>query len=280
MFFVQKLVAYLEKNQPKVRQDQSVWFSSEATQSQLLQTSKQDLEKKFAEKIRNPFSLLAFLDAFQHLTRLLKEFILEKHRCVLKEEIEKAVQIGDILAVERNHYIHYGIYSGQNRIIHFTSEKSDISTENKLIETDLSYFFRDQLQCFIIEMEHTFVGKNPLHNAWIRMCYQAMPELLKKSIPALETLPNYHLYSREETVRRARICLTESEDEMHYCFVRHNCEHFVYWCRTGVCHSEQVKTIISTLIMSALLAFLTKKFFKKTKERDKKLSDATQTKSD
>lgn len=58
------------------------------------------------------------------------------------------------------------------------------------------------------------------------------------------------LYSPEETVRRARSKLGESE----YNLIFNNCEHFAIWCKTGVSKSEQVDEIIDFLIGGAVSA--------------------------
>ena len=45
-----------------------------------------------------------------------------------------------------------------------------------------------------------------------------------------------HIYSPEETVKRARSKLGEGD----YNFFTHNCEHFAVWCKTGKHESSQV----------------------------------------
>ena len=49
----------------------------------------------------------------------------------------------------------------------------------------------------------------------------------------------YHLYSGEETVRRARGELGKEE----YNLVTNNCEHFAIWCKTGLKESSQINSI-------------------------------------
>ena len=58
------------------------------------------------------------------------------------------------------------------------------------------------------------------------------------------------LYTPEETVRRARSKLGESE----YNLIFNNCEHFAIWCKTGVSKFEQVDEIIDFLIGGAVSA--------------------------
>ena len=54
---------------------------------------------------------------------------------------------------------------------------------------------------------------------------------------------SYHLYSGEETVRRARSKLGEGG----YNLALNNCEHFAVWCKTGVKDSSQVNSVLDML---------------------------------
>ena len=54
---------------------------------------------------------------------------------------------------------------------------------------------------------------------------------------------DYHLYSPEETVARAKSRLGEEK----YSLPVNNCEHFAIWCKTGIHESHQVNMWISRL---------------------------------
>ncbi len=51
---------------------------------------------------------------------------------------------------------------------------------------------------------------------------------------------NYHLYSPEETVQRARSKIGERQ----YNLLFNNCEHFAVWCKTGLSESRQINELI------------------------------------
>lgn len=215
----------------------------------------QQLQSKVTAHFSTTFSMLTDVSALLDLAQRLKRFLLEKHDRYSAETVLTKIIPGDILAVERAHYIHYGIYAGASRVIHYTSEKTDLSPENVLMETTFTHFLRGETSCFRINLDKTFVGTNPLENTWMNMFYQILPERIKTHFPALGTLNAYHYYSHEEALTRARACLRAPQEEQ-YSLIRNNCEHFVYWCRTGVCHSEQVKTAIGSVLLGTCLGVL------------------------
>lgn len=55
--------------------------------------------------------------------------------------------------------------------------------------------------------------------------------------PQQSNLPNYHLYSNKETVKRAYSRIGERE----YDLFTNNCEHFAVWCKTNISVSIQVE---------------------------------------
>ena len=54
---------------------------------------------------------------------------------------------------------------------------------------------------------------------------------------------NYHLYTPEETVIRAR----ERIGETQYSLWTNNCEHFAIWCKTGISESHQIEDLLSAV---------------------------------
>lgn len=261
MRFVKLLVKRLEKNMTQwsdINQDKKLYMP-DLVQNQL--------QVKVETHFSTSQSIFSEIYDLLDLAQYLKRFLLEKHDQYSAEEVLTYVVPGDILAVERTHYIHYGLYAGNGRVIHYTSETSDLSPENVLMETPLVHFLREQTHCFKIDLEKTFVGQNPLENVWINMLYQVLPEAIKTHFPALGTLDAYYHYSREEALTRARACLRASQEEQ-YSIIRNNCEHFVYWCRTGVCHSEQVKTVIGSVVFGACLGVLAHLSFQSKEKAD------------
>ncbi len=129
----------------------------------------------------------------------------------------KKLEPGDVLAVSRwgNLYEHYGVYIGQQQVIHFAGEPGDseIFDDSAMVrEVSLSGFEQDS--------EYRII-------AFPKEC----------------SISGYHLYSAEETVERAKSRL----GERGYGLFGNNCEHFAYWCKTGVKTSKQVKALKQAL---------------------------------
>ena len=60
------------------------------------------------------------------------------------------------------------------------------------------------------------------------------------------------VFSPEETIKRAR----SRTGEKSYNIIFNNCEHFVYWCKTGKKMSKQVSNAIGAVTAAALAASL------------------------
>ena len=56
-------------------------------------------------------------------------------------------------------------------------------------------------------------------------------------------ISNYHLYTPEETVIRAR----ERIGETQYSLWTNNCEHFAIWCKTGISESHQIEDLLNAM---------------------------------
>lgn len=129
----------------------------------------------------------------------------------------KKLEPGDVISVSRygNVYDHYGVYIGQNQVIHFAGEPGDseLLDDSAMVRTvSLSDFKQDS--------EYRIIA-----------------------FPKESSISGYHLYSAEETVERAKSRLGEKG----YGLFGNNCEHFAYWCKTGVKTSKQVKALKQAL---------------------------------
>lgn len=130
---------------------------------------------------------------------------------------DKKLEPGDVLSVSRwgNLYEHYGVYIGQNQVIHFAGEPGDseLLDDSAMVRTvSLSDFKQDS--------EYRIIA-----------------------FPKESSISCYHLYSAEETVERAKSRL----GERGYGPWGNNCEHFAYWCKTGVKRSKQVEALKKVL---------------------------------
>jgi hypothetical protein len=115
---------------------------------------------------------------------------------------------GDILYVNRGLYLHYGLYAGDGRVIHFAPlSGGEINAENAVIhETTLEAFSKGG------ELK------------------------IDKKVKAS--------YPREEIVRRAR----KQIGAKGYNLVFNNCEHFARWCKSGTSESKQVENVIAIAV--------------------------------
>ena len=114
---------------------------------------------------------------------------------------------GDVLSVNRGIYKHYGVYVGNDTVVHFSGgEGFELSAKRACIrKTSLENFRKnDEIQ---IET---------------RCCES---------------------YSRKETVMRA-LGAVETE-KGKYALPWNNCEHFANWCRYGEKRSSQVEQFVS-----------------------------------
>lgn len=136
-----------------------------------------------------------------------------------------ALQPGDILYVKRTGYRHFGIYAGNQQVIHYYKEKNPLVSDGIISETTLADF--QGISDTIYVLNSTTQSDPPLFD-WI------VRRLLGDDI---------ELYSPEETVARARSKL----GERGYNLLLNNCEHFALWCKTGIAQSAQSDYLLSCL---------------------------------
>jgi hypothetical protein len=130
--------------------------------------------------------------------------------------IENKPMPGDVLSVNRGIYKHYGVYVGNDTVVHFSGgEGFELSAKRACIrKTSLENFRKnDEIQ---IET---------------RCCES---------------------YSRKETVMRALGAVGTEKGK--YALPWNNCEHFANWCRYGEKRSSQVEQFVSKVGGLGLLA--------------------------
>ena len=123
---------------------------------------------------------------------------------------------GDVLSVNRGIYKHYGVYVGNDTVVHFSGgEGFELSAKRACIrKTSLENFRKnDEIQ---IET---------------RCCES---------------------YSRKETVMRALGVVGTEKGK--YALTWNNCEHFANWCRYGEKRSSQVEQFVRKVGGLGLLA--------------------------
>ncbi|MBO5692023.1 MAG: lecithin retinol acyltransferase family protein [Spirochaetaceae bacterium] len=145
------------------------------------------------------------------------------------------LKAGDILSVNRsplhirNLYKHYGIYIGNNKVVHFTALGCSRETNAKL-----AYIQETSLQ-----------------------------EFIKGGLYQIEKL-TFNIFSRTEIVQRAKESVGHGLGT--YSLIFNNCEHFANWCATGISVSSQVNRVAKRLLGNRGLNFfvaLSQKRFQK-----------------
>jgi hypothetical protein len=153
-------------------------------------------------------------------------------------------EIGDILAVSRGLYYHYGVYAGRNRVIHYASKTGDFGGDIYVHETTVNRFLRGG-RCLICKFSDKY-RKPDLGAKLFDLIRNPNLFTVLDSLSAFLTefsSSGFHVYSGKETVERARSRLGEGK----YNPVFNNCEHFAVWCKTGVSESSQVSAVLSLL---------------------------------
>ena len=151
---------------------------------------------------------------------------------------------GDIIGVVRKNgaFTHYGIYVSDTCVVHYAIPASVGIGHATIHATSLRLFLRDATDYFILDFPKPYqppvvLGNDAPHN-------ETIAEQLARN---LQQHYGYHLYTPEETVKRARSRIGET----HYNLLTNNCEHFAIWCKTGVSESLQISEMLASLTNAA-----------------------------
>ena len=157
-------------------------------------------------------------------------------------------KFGDVLCARRSCYLHFGICSGEDSVIHFSDNiGKDISSCNEVIETDFKTFEKGDVTyvvSFPEEHSGTIVYRRTVDFGTSYLS-GSVPQLsidFEAFLRRIKEIRSYKLHTPEETVERARSKLGEKG----YDLVKNNCEHFAIWCKTGVHESHQIEKLLGT----------------------------------
>lgn len=150
-------------------------------------------------------------------------------------------EYGDVICVHRIGFEHYGIYVGNDKVIHYDIDPSD-HYKICIHQAPMAEFLNGSLVYSVCEFPKVY-GRptEEIPFAEFRKKF-AHPENAQTLWDVLK-ISNYHLYTPEETVVRAR----ERIGETQYSLWTNNCEHFAIWCKTGISESHQIEDIMSAL---------------------------------
>ena len=142
---------------------------------------------------------------------------------------------GDVLRVNRGIYSHYGIYAEGDRVIHYTGANGPDDFNGIVRETTLAEFLNGSDGFSICTFpEHP-------NNIPVIPGARGLAKILQ--LVRVIKMMDYHLYSGEETVRRARSKIGQGG----YNLALNNCGHFAVWCKTGVKDSSQVNNVLEII---------------------------------
>ena len=159
-----------------------------------------------------------------------------KKACDFKRTVsDSELRKGDVIGVHRGVYDHYGIYTGNSKVIHFSNEGSDFGSDIRVRRATLSQFKNGASNVFVIDFEaYRDYVENPELFDFGGLLKLAIDSFFGNEIT---------IYSPEEIVKRAESQLGEGK----YNLVFNNCEHFAVWCKTGVHESSQVQRFFKML---------------------------------
>lgn len=158
---------------------------------------------------------------------------------------------GDIIAATRLNgvYKHYAVYIGDGRVVHFAAANGDFGARASVHEAPFENFIKDskdfEILSFKAHYEFSKTAKEKINPDKVSG-YNPLADIVSLIIEAGRAI-EYHLYSPEETVERARSMIGKSD----YNIIFNNCEHFALWCKTGVKESKQVDMIIKSCVADA-----------------------------
>ena len=158
---------------------------------------------------------------------------------------------GDVIGVHRigGVYDHYGIYESDNCVYEYAAREGDFG-EADIHVTTLKRFIGDSGNYFtlIFPDQHGTPGKLAMPVAGAAVAAAGIAgavnlDIIQSLFTAIQRSKDYHLYSPDETIRRAKSRLGESQ----YDLIKNNCEHFAIWCKTGLHESHQVDAFLRGL---------------------------------
>lgn len=146
------------------------------------------------------------------------------------------LQKGDVIGVDRGLFEHYGVYCGDNQVIHYTLAPRWFRRPLiGIYRTNIGRFLGKQKSLFVLDCSDP---RNPIKSEPITIGPQRLPSV--NWFFRYDIDKDFHLYSAEETVERAESQLGKGE----YDLAINNCEHFAVWCKTGLYRSYQVEEVL------------------------------------
>ena len=179
---------------------------------------------------------------------------------IVKENFESdradGVKYGDVIYVDRGIYKHYGIYIGNDRVIHYSgssglsSSSASSGSDASIHEAPISEFLDGSTSCKFIDFRHQEFLDSLIRSL---RCSIGGGGIVSTALFAYAVANKKNIYSPEETVQRARSRIGERK----YSVTSNNCEHFAMWCKTGIAESKQVKEVENAALKAGALYLVT-----------------------
>lgn len=171
----------------------------------------------------------------------------------------QALKLGDLIGVDHGYYQHFGIYIGDYEVIHYDLRKQKQGKMTVAI-TRYELFLDNEEECFVCDFTRLIHPPDKVYEHKVQS--KSLFKLIEPKLNLTEDCPKesciftafqsgrYKVYSPQETVRRAY----ERLGEVSCNWIIENCEHFPFWCKTGIEESYQVNALIKELKQNWVLA--------------------------
>lgn len=158
----------------------------------------------------------------------------------------RCAKYGDVIGVHRGGglYDHYGVYESDDCVYEYAAKSSDFGSEIEIHQTTLKKFIGDSDSYFVLTFPERCgpPGKLSIPDLSLTGVSINLGTILRL-LSVICSSGEYHLYSPDETIERAKSRLGEKE----YNLVTNNCEHYAIWCKTGMKKSHQVDAFLKML---------------------------------
>lgn len=166
----------------------------------------------------------------------------------IRNATNPGIEPGTVIGVKRCLYEHYGVVSTEARVIHYTSSRSDLGRNIRVRQTSIQDFLRkvpafwsvkfpsrEEARQIIAERYRSSMETLPVGSSLWDILFRTGGRLLTDAL-----LKSYDVRSPGEILNRAESRLGERK----YNLVTRNCEHFAFWCATGLSTSQQVEAFL------------------------------------
>lgn len=202
--------------------------------------------------------------ALRLLANVIEDGVVNNSIRDLKAE-ERDIERGDIIAVNREKagmtvYQHFAVYIGNYEVIHYAAEKGDFDGKISIHKASFDDFIKNSNQFYVLDFDSlsresaqykarmpmrpsdsigisSFVRRNDDFGDLLNL--KVTMKMINEIVKIINS-EDYHLYSAEETVKRAESKIGETKYNLAF----NNCEHFAIWCKTGLHESKQVERVL------------------------------------